>query len=80
VCVCEGGRHGESQTETGLSHGVGGMAVLAGVTVLVDNKAMLSVLGTEMDYVENEETLSAEFVFNNPNVKSLCGCRESFHV
>ncbi|KAF9903375.1 seryl-tRNA synthetase [Linnemannia zychae] len=38
-----------------------------GVTVLVDNKALLSVLGSEMDYVEDK--LSAQFVFNNPNVK-----------
>merc|ERR1711946_119652 len=43
-----------------------------------DVKAQLSLLGTEMDYVENE--LSAEFVFNNPNIKGTCGCGESFSV
>ena len=53
---------------------------LTGLTVLVDNKAMMSVLGTEMDFVEDPETLTAGFVFNNPNVKSFCGCKESFHV
>ncbi|KAK3807780.1 MAG: hypothetical protein J3Q66DRAFT_444862 [Benniella sp.] len=47
-----------------------------GVTVLVDNKALLSVLGSEMDYVEDK--LSAQFVFNNPNVKEACGCGMSF--
>jgi len=49
-----------------------------GVRIFVDVKAQLSLLGTEMDYVENE--LSAEFVFNNPNIKGTCGCGESFSV
>jgi len=56
------------------------MSAFSGLTVLVDNKAMMSVLGTEMDFVEDPETLTAGFVFNNPNVKSFCGCKESFHV
>ncbi|KAI7825371.1 hypothetical protein BC939DRAFT_396103, partial [Gamsiella multidivaricata] len=47
-----------------------------GVTVLVDNKALLSVLGSEMDWVQDK--LSAQFVFNNPNVKESCGCGQSF--
>lgn len=34
--------------------------------------------GTEMDFVENN--LSAEFVFNNPNIKGTCGCGESFSI
>ncbi|RUS15127.1 hypothetical protein BC937DRAFT_92863 [Endogone sp. FLAS-F59071] len=46
------------------------------VTVLVDSKALLTVLGSEMDYVEGR--LSSQFVFNNPNVKGVCGCGESF--
>ncbi|EFX65762.1 hypothetical protein DAPPUDRAFT_303520 [Daphnia pulex] len=49
-----------------------------GVRILVDMKAQLHLLGTEMDYVENE--LSSEFVFNNPNIKGTCGCGESFSV
>ncbi|CAN7942264.1 unnamed protein product [Ixodes hexagonus] len=49
-----------------------------GVKVFVDSKAQLSLLGTEMDFVETE--LSSEFVFNNPNVKGTCGCGESFTV
>ncbi|XP_071450435.1 iron-sulfur cluster assembly 1 homolog, mitochondrial [Hetaerina americana] len=49
-----------------------------GVRVIIDKKAQLSLLGTEMDYVESD--LSAEFVFNNPNIKGTCGCGESFSV
>jgi iron-sulfur cluster assembly protein len=49
-----------------------------GVTVLVDPKAIMFILGTEMDYVE--EQLQSGFVFRNPNEKGRCGCGESFHV
>jgi len=49
-----------------------------GVKLLIDPKAQLTLLGTEMDFVKNE--LSSEFVFNNPNIKSTCGCGESFQV
>jgi len=49
-----------------------------GVTVLIDPKATLFILGTEMDYVE--EKMQAGFVFRNPNEKGRCGCGESFHV
>ncbi|XP_063229911.1 iron-sulfur cluster assembly 1 homolog, mitochondrial isoform X2 [Bacillus rossius redtenbacheri] len=49
-----------------------------GVRVIIDKKAQLTLLGTEMDYVE--DALSAEFVFNNPNIKGTCGCGESFSV
>jgi len=49
-----------------------------GVSVLIDPKAMLYVLGSEMDYMEEE--LSSGFVFRNPNEKGKCGCGESFHV
>jgi iron-sulfur cluster assembly protein len=49
-----------------------------GVTVLVDPKAVMFILGTEMDYVE--EKLETGFVFRNPNEKGRCGCGESFHV
>ena len=49
-----------------------------GVTILVDPKAIMFILGTEMDYVE--EKLQAGFVFRNPNEKGRCGCGESFHV
>ena len=46
-----------------------------GVRVLIDPKAVLFLLGTEMDY--RSDKLSAQFVFNNPNQTSACGCGES---
>lgn len=49
-----------------------------GVRIFIEPRAMLSVVGTTMDW--KEDALSAEFVFNNPNAKSLCGCGESFSV
>ncbi|HIJ43335.1 MAG: iron-sulfur cluster assembly accessory protein [Rhodospirillales bacterium] len=49
-----------------------------GVTILIDPKATLFILGTEMDFVEEE--LQSGFVFRNPNEKGRCGCGESFHV
>ncbi|HWA45562.1 MAG TPA: iron-sulfur cluster assembly accessory protein [Hypericibacter adhaerens] len=49
-----------------------------GVTLLIDPKATMFILGTEMDYVE--EKLQSGFVFKNPNEKGRCGCGESFHV
>ena len=49
-----------------------------GVTILVDPKAVMFILGTEMDYVE--EKLQNGFTFHNPNEKGRCGCGESFHV
>lgn len=48
----------------------------AGVKVFVGSKALLHVIGTEMDYVEDD--LQSGFVFNNPQAKSTCGCGESF--
>ncbi|KAG7527838.1 hypothetical protein FFLO_06563 [Filobasidium floriforme] len=49
-----------------------------GVKVLIDSRALFSVVGSEMDWVEDR--MSARFVFKNPNVKDACGCGESFHV
>ena len=49
-----------------------------GVTILVDPKAVMFILGTEMDYVE--ERLQTGFTFRNPNEKGRCGCGESCHV
>ena len=46
-----------------------------GVRILIDPKAILFLLGTEMDY--KVDKLSSQFVFNNPNQKSACGCGES---
>ncbi|KAI3848183.1 hypothetical protein MKX03_022358 [Papaver bracteatum] len=47
-----------------------------GVKILIDPKAQMHVLGTEMDFIDN--TLRSEFVFTNPNSKGQCGCGESF--
>ncbi|OAJ40513.1 hypothetical protein BDEG_24236 [Batrachochytrium dendrobatidis JEL423] len=52
------------------------VVVQDGVQVLIDSKALFSLIGSEMDYVEDK--LSAQFVFNNPNVKEMCGCGQSF--
>ena len=49
-----------------------------GVKVLVDAKAMMFLLGTEMDY--QTSALKSGFVFNNPNQVSACGCGESVHL
>ena len=49
-----------------------------GVKLFVDSKALMFLIGTEMDYVEDK--LQSGFVFNNPNEKGRCGCGESFHV
>ena len=49
-----------------------------GVRLLIDPKAVLFLLGTEMDF--KTEKLSAQFVFNNPNQTSACGCGESVQL
>ncbi len=49
-----------------------------GVKVVIDPSAVLYLLGTEMDW--KVEKLSAQFVFNNPNQKSACGCGESVNL
>tara|TARA_B100001559_G_scaffold209168_1_gene175283 strand:- start:101 stop:436 length:336 start_codon:yes stop_codon:yes gene_type:complete len=49
-----------------------------GVKVLIDPKAIMYLLGTEMDY--KKEELSSTFVFKNPNETERCGCGESFKI
>jgi len=49
-----------------------------GVKVLIDSRALFSIIGSEMDWVEDK--LSQRFVFRNPNIKEQCGCGESFMV
>ena len=48
-----------------------------GVTVVVDPKALMHLVGTTMDFYEDH--LTAEFRFENPNADSYCGCGESFN-
>lgn len=55
-----------------------GCFCLLGVRVFIEKKAQLTLLGTEMDFVETK--LTSEFIFNNPNIKGMCGCGESFSV
>lgn len=49
-----------------------------GVTILVEPKAVLFLIGTEIDYVTTK--LSAKFVFRNPNETDACGCGESVTI
>ena len=49
-----------------------------GVRVLIDPRAILFLIGTEMDY--KTDKLTAQFVFNNPNQTSACGCGESVQL
>lgn len=50
-----------------------------GVKVVVDNKSMKNLKNSEIDYVK-ENALCEGFEFNNPQVKEMCGCGESFSV
>jgi len=49
-----------------------------GVKVIVDQKSLVYLDGTQLDY--GKEGLNEGFLFNNPNVKDECGCGESFTV
>jgi len=48
------------------------------VKVFVDNKSIIYLMGSEIDYVDG--LMGAGFKVNNPNAKSTCGCGESFQV
>jgi iron-sulfur cluster assembly protein len=49
-----------------------------GVKLLINPKSLVYLDGTELDYAK--EGLNEGFKFNNPNVKDMCGCGESFNV
>tara|TARA_B100001093_G_C26667355_1_gene944638 strand:+ start:172 stop:507 length:336 start_codon:yes stop_codon:yes gene_type:complete len=49
-----------------------------GVKVLIDPKAIMYLLGTEMDF--KKEKFNSQFIFKNPNETERCGCGESFKV
>ena len=51
---------------------------LGDARVIIDPSAVLYLIGTEMDF--KTDKLSAQFVFNNPNQKSACGCGESVNL
>ena len=48
---------------------------LNNIHVIIDNSALLFLLGTELDYEETK--LNSGFIFNNPNQTDACGCGES---
>ena len=48
-----------------------------GARIFVEPKALMHVIGTKMDFVEDD--LSSEFVFHNPNAEAACGCGTSFN-
>ena len=49
-----------------------------GIKVLIDPKAIIYLIGTEMDF--KKDKFSSQFVFKNPNETERCGCGESFKV
>jgi len=49
-----------------------------GVKIFIDPTAVMFLLGSEMDYIEDK--FQSGFVFTNPNEKGRCGCGESFHI
>ena len=49
-----------------------------GVRIIVDSKAFMAVVGTKMDFVEDQ--IGSEFKFINPNAAGMCGCGESFNL
>ncbi len=55
---------------------IGGEIIkLNNINVIIDNSALLFLLGTELDYEETK--LNSGFIFNNPNQTDACGCGES---
>jgi iron-sulfur cluster assembly protein len=59
-------------------HALDECIVVDDVTILIDPKAIMFLIGTEMDFVTDK--FQSGFVFNNPNEKGRCGCGKSFHV
>ena len=80
VGVKNGGCAGMSYTMEYAEAGKPGEDVVEdkGVKVFVDPKAVLFVLGTQMDFQTTK--LASQFVFNNPNQTSACGCGESVAI
>ena len=52
--------------------------VMEGITVFIDPKATMFLVGSVMDFTTDK--LSSRFIFQNPNEKSTCGCGESFSI
>ncbi len=69
---------GAGSAAAGSATGGAGGAAPAVVRVFIEPNALMKVAGTTMDW--REDDVAAEFVFNNPNAKAVCGCGESFSV
>ena len=80
VGVTNGGCAGMSYTMDYAEHAAPLDEVIEdqGVKIFVDPKAIMFLLGTEMDFVR--EKFGARFVFNNPNQTAACGCGESVSI
>lgn len=61
-----------------MPHPFDEIVALDSIKIFIDPKAILFIVGTEMDFVQKE--VESGFVFKNPNEKGRCGCGESFHV
>jgi iron-sulfur cluster assembly protein len=51
---------------------------IQGIKIVIASDALIHLIGTQMDYVESK--FKSGFTFSNPNVKSTCGCGESFNA
>ena len=80
VGVTNGGCAGMSYTMDYAEHALPLEEVVEdkGVKIFIDPKAILFLIGTEMDFVRDR--LAARFVFNNPNQTAACGCGESVSI
>ena len=80
VGVTNGGRAGMSYTMEYAADAKPFEEVMEdqGGKIFIDPKAILFLIGTELDFVQ--EKLGARFVFNNPNQTSACGCGESVSI
>ena len=80
VCVASGGCAGMSYVMEYVKNVNPNDEIIEdkGVKVLIDPKAVMYLLGTEMDY--KKEELSSTFIFKNPNETERCGCGESFKL
>ncbi len=78
--VKEGGCNGMTYSmDFAEEHGPGDEVMeLNGVSIFIDPMSTMYLVGTEMDFVE--ENFGASFVFRNPNETGRCGCGESFSV
>lgn len=73
---CSGFSYSMQFEITGVAGGMDTMMNFDGLIVLVDNISLMYIDGCEIDYLETLE--ASGFKFNNPNVKSTCGCGSSF--